>query len=388
MILRHRISFLLLTVCLLFLQSAAWADGIVSELTLSLSTDKACYAPGSTVTFTAVGDLPSGKEVYVRYRHNNTFIEKHTIKSKTWTWTAPNTDYMGYMVDLYYMEWTGDVGTEHIIGAIAVDVSSDWKCFPRYGFVAEFDNYSGSIDKNANIEAEMKYLNRLHINGVQFQDWHWKHHKPVKLDENKNVVAWYQDISNRWIGTEYVKKYIDVQHRYGMKSIFYNLCFGAWKDYEADYVESDWGLYKKDANGNMYQDFHELPSSWQSNIYLMNPGNPHWQNYLMDRNNEVYDNYGFDGYQIDQLGGRGDVFEKNGNTIDLQYNYGLFLKAMKGHRKDKRLVMNCVGDFGTHHICDAKLDDGTRTVDFCYNEVWDNQASFSDLFQIIQDNDR
>ena len=126
MILRHRISFLLLTVCLLFLPSAASAVDIVSELTLSLSTDKACYAPGSTVTFTADGDLPSGKEVYVRYRHNNTFIEKHTITSKTWTWTAPDTDYMVYMVDLYYKAWKGDIGTEHIIGAIAVDVSSDW----------------------------------------------------------------------------------------------------------------------------------------------------------------------------------------------------------------------------------------------------------------------
>ena len=55
---------------------------------------------------------------------------------------------------------------------------------------------------------------------MQFQDWHWKHHRPVKFDENNNVVAWYQDISTRWIGTEYVKKYIEVQHRYGMKSIF------------------------------------------------------------------------------------------------------------------------------------------------------------------------
>lgn len=291
------------------------------------------------------------------------------------------------MVDLYYMEWKGDIGTEHIIGAIAVDVSSDWKRFPRYGFVAEFDNYSGSINKNANIEEEMKYLNRLHINGVQFQDWQWKHHRPVKF-ENGKFVEWYQDISNRWIGTEYVKKYIDVQHRYGMKSIFYNLCFGAWKDYQKDYVSEDWGLYKKDRNGNLYQDYHDLPSNWQSDIYLMNPGNPHWQYYLMDRNNEVYDNYGFDGYQIDQLGGRGDVFEKDGNNIDLQYNYGLFLKAMKGHRKDKRLVMNCVDGFGTHHICKAKLDDGTRAVDFCYNEVWGGQASFSDLFQIIKDNDR
>lgn len=378
---------MLLTVCLLFLPSAAWADGIVSELTLELSTDKACYAPGSTVTFTAVGDLPAGKEVYVRYRHNNTFIHKEKVTSKTWTWTAPNTDYMGYMVDLYYMEWTGDVGTEHIIGTIAVDVSSDWTRFPRYGFVAEFDDYNKTIDKYANIEAEMKYLNRLHINGVQFQDWQWKHHRPVKF-ENGKFVEWYQDISNRWIGTEYVKKYIDVQHRYGMKSIFYNLCFGAWKDYQKDYVSPDWGLYKKDRNGNLYQDYHGLPSSWQSNIYLMNPGNPHWQYYLMDRNNEVYANYDFDGYQVDQLGGRGDVFEKDGNNIDLQYNYGLFLKAMKGHRKDKRLVMNCIDGFGTHHICKAKLDDGTRAVDFCYNEVWGGQSSFESLFEIIKSNDK
>ena len=379
---------MLLTVCLLFLPSAARAVDIVSDLKISLSTDKACYAPGNTVTFTADGDLPWDKEVYVRYRHNNTFIEKHKITSKTWTWTPPQTDYMGYMVDLYYMEWNGDIGTEHIIGAIAVDVSSDWKRFPRYGFVADFDDYNKSIDKNANIEAEMKYLNRLHINGVQFQDWHWKHHKPVKLDENKNLVAWYQDISNRWVGTEYVKKYIDVQHRYGMKSIFYNLCYGAWEGYEADGVSPEWGLYKKDRNGNLYQDYHDLPSNWQSNIYLMNPGNPNWQYYMMDRNTEVYKYYDFDGYQIDQVGGRDDVFEKNGNTIDLQYNYGLFLKAMKGHRKDKRLVMNSVESFGTHHICNAKLDDGTRTVDFCYNELWKKQASFSDLFQIIQDNDR
>ena len=378
---------MLLTVCLLFLPSAARAVDIVSDLKISLSTDKACYAPGNTVTFTADGDLPWDKEVYVRYRHNNTFIEKHKITSKTWTWTPPQTDYMGYMVDLYYMEWNGDIGTEHIIGTIAVDVSSDWTRFPRYGFVAEFDDYNKTIDKYANIEAEMKYLNRLHINGVQFQDWQWKHHRPVKF-ENGKFVEWYQDISNRWIGTEYVKKYIDVQHRYGMKSIFYNLCFGAWKDYQKDYVSPDWGLYKKDRNGNLYQDYHGLPSSWQSNIYLMNPGNPHWQYYLMDRNNEVYANYDFDGYQVDQLGGRGDVFEKDGNNIDLQYNYGLFLKAMKGHRKDKRLVMNCIDGFGTHHICKAKLDDGTRAVDFCYNEVWGGQSSFESLFEIIKSNDK
>lgn len=377
---------MLLTVCLLFLPSAASAVDIVSDLKISLSTDKACYAPGNTVTFTADGDLPWDKEVYVRYRHNNTFIEKHTITSKTWTWTPPKTDYMGYMVDLYYMEWKGDIGTEHIIGAIAVDVSSDWKRFPRYGFVAEFDNQGGSIDKD--IEKEMKYLNRLHINGVQFYDWHWKHHKPVKFRKDGSLDPWYQDISNRYIGTEFVKKYIEVQHRYGMKSIFYNLCFGALKDYEADGVKKEWGLYKEDGKGGLYQDFHEQPKEWYSNIYLMNPGNPGWQTYLANRNDEVYANYDFDGYQIDQLGTRdykinnrdGKLYASNKDDIDLPYNYGLFIDAMKRRHPGKRLIMNAVGSYGSKDIAG-------KDVDFCYNETWKEQAGFSDLFDIIKAND-
>lgn len=380
---------MLLTVCLLFLPSAASAVDIVWESTqIELSTDKACYAPGSTVTFAADGDLPSGKEVYVRYRHNNTFIEKHTITSKTWTWTAPNTDYMGYMVDLYYMEWKGDIGTEHIIGAIAVDVSSDWKRFPRYGFVAEFDNKGGTIDKN--IEEEMKYLNRLHINGVQFYDWHWKHHKPVKFKDNGDgsLDPWYQDISKRYIGTEFVKKYIEVQHRYGMKSIFYNLCFGALKDYEADGVKKEWGLYKEDGKGGLYQDFHEQPKDWYSNIYLMNPGNEHWQDYLAKCNDEVYANYDFDGYQIDQLGARdykidnrdGKLYAYNKDDIDLPYNYGLFIDAMKRRHPGKRLIMNAVSNYGAQNIV-------SKDVDFCYTETWKGEPDFSNLFDIIRAND-
>ena len=55
------------------------------------------------------------------------------------------------------------------------------------------------------------------------------------------------------------KNYIATQHAYGMKSIFYNLCFGAWKDAANDGVKSQWALMKKDGNGNYYQDYHGLP---------------------------------------------------------------------------------------------------------------------------------
>ena len=355
------------------------AGTVAAQPALNLTTDKACYAPGQTVVFTYSGTLPAS--AIVRYRHGIDIISEQRLSDiavgSSWQWTPPATDFMGYMAELL----TVAGGTEQHIAAIAVDVSSDWKRFPRYGFVAEFDNYNNSIDKLANIEAEMKYLNRLHINGVQFQDWHWKHHRPVKFDDNDNVVAWYQDISTRWIGTEYVKKYIEVQHRYGMKSIFYNLCFGAWENYEADGVRPEWGLYKKDGNGNLHQDYHGLPSSWASNIYLMNPGNPEWQNYLADRNDEVYRNYDFDGYQIDQLGWRADqLFAYDNDNIDLPYNYGLFIDAMKRRHPGKRLIMNAVGSYGAQNIAG-------KDVDFCYNETWGGEAGFSSLFDIIRAND-
>ena len=363
------------------------AGTLSSDFRVELSTDRACYNPGQTVMFTADGDVPSN--TIVRYRHGLTVVEEHKLndvaKDNKWTWTPPSTDFKGYMVDLYYP----DNGNEVIIGTIAVDVSSDWTRFPRYGFVADFDNKNGSIDKDANIEAEMKYLNRLHINGVQFQDWHWMHHEPVKFNGDGSLTQWYQDISNRWVGVEYVKKYIAEQHKYGMKSIFYDLCFGAWKDADKDGVKPEWALLKKDESGRFYQDYHGLPSSWASNIYLQNPKNEGWINYMKDRCDEVYNNFDFDGFQVDQLGDRGEVFDCDHNKVVLYKAYEPFLAAMKTAHPDKTLVMNAVSGFGTDYIVKDK-------VDFCYNEVWGNgngyggaaEQDFANLYDIIKKNDQ
>lgn len=232
----------------------------------------------------------------IRYCHGSAVVETARLTSSSWTWTPPTADYQGYMAELFT---TAADGTETIVGTIAVDVSSQWTRFPRYGFVADFDNHQGTVDKNANIETEMAYLSRLHINGVQFQDWQWMHHKPVKFNGDGSLTQWYQDISNRWVGVEYVKNYIAEQHKYGMKSIFYDLYFGAWKDADKDGVKPEWALLKKDELGRFYQDYHGLPSSWASNIYLQNPGNEGWISYMKDRCDEVYNNFDFDGFQVD-----------------------------------------------------------------------------------------
>lgn len=225
----------------------------------------------------------------------------------------------------------------------------------------------------------MAFLNRCHINGVQFQDWHNKHHWPLG-GTREHLDEVYKDIANREVYTEVVKKYISTQHSLGMKSMFYNLCFGALDDAVSDGVKEEWYIFKN--TGRMDKDSHDLPSSWKSNIFLLNPANTEWQAYIAQRNDDVYANLDFDGYQIDQLGNRGDRYDYDGNKVNLPKGYASFIEAMKQKHPDKRLVMNAVSSYGASQIA------GTGKVDFLYNEVWGDEAGFKDLHTIIKANDQ
>ena len=341
-----------------------------AQLSAQLYTDKATYKPGETVTFT-VSNVPSGSTL-VRYRQLDQVIKEEALSGDTWTWTPPTTDYTGYMVDLYQK----DGEKEKIVGTIAVDVSSDWKVYPRYGFVATFDQSKSE----AVTKAEMKKLARYHINGVQFQDWHWKHHWPLGGTRDK-LLDTYTDIANRTIYTSSVKNYIAQQHAFGMKSIFYNLCFGALDEDGAaeDGVKAGWYLFTDTKHTN--KDSHNLLSNgWKSNIYLVNPDNAEWQAYLAQRNDDVYANLDFDGYQIDQLGDRGTLYDYNGKKVDLPTGYASFINAMKAKNSDKSLIMNAVSGYGQEEILK------TGKLDFAYNEVWGDQDQYADLLSILNTN--
>lgn len=343
--------------------------GVTSTLQADITTDKARYAPGDKIVFKA-DNVPAGAKI--RYRRGSEVVATADYSSPSWEWTAPATDNVGYMVDLYGVN--GD--TETIYGTIGVDVSSDWTTFPRYGFVATFDPAKSTPGA---IEKEMEYLNRCHINAVQFQDWHNKHHWPLGGTRDQ-LLPVYKDIAMRDISTEVVKKYIDVQHGYGMKSIFYNLAFGALDDAASDGVKEEWYLFK-DRNHSQ-KDYHGLKHmGWKSDIFLVDPGNTSWQNYIADRNDDVYYNFDFDGYQIDQLGYRGDLYTYSGDKANLPAGYQSFIKAMKKRHPSKTLIMNAVSSYGAQQIVES------GGVGFCYNEVWNDQPEFKDLQAIIKAND-
>ncbi len=337
-----------------------------AQLQLDIRTDRALYQPGQTILFTAEGTMPSGARV--RYRQGCDIVADEALGNTSWTWTAPQTDFTGYMVDIYVTNGSA----ETIYGTTGVDVSSDWARFPRYGFVASFDQ-----SKSPEVIArELALLNRCHINGIQFYDWHYKHQWPLGGTRDELMEA-YTDIANREIYTSVVKEYIAQQHALGIKAMFYNLCYGALDDAAQDGVNPKWGIY---TNTNHNQDKHSLPSGWKGDIYLMDPSNSDWQQYLADRNDDVYSCFDFDGFHIDQLGDRGTVYDYYGSQLNLAKGIGSFIEAMKARHADKRLVMNAVSGYAADQI------GATGKTDFMYTEMWGGESQYSDVREVISRN--
>lgn len=354
----RRITYIFLSAALVLSSCIDEVDSSVNPITYGdgymevyLSTDKAAYIPGEEVKI-KLNKMVEGNAT-IRYRHLNQVIEETPLTSNEWSWNPPTDDYKGYMVDIYTIE----NGVEVIKGSIAIDVSSDPKMFPRNGFLSEYGKMSES-----EINKVMDNLNRHHINYVQYQDWHYKHHMPLAGSVSAPMEVW-KDIINRDCYRTTVDGYIKAGHERNMKSLFYNLAYGALSDAEEDGVNEEWYMFKDDNRGTI--DTHILGSPFKSSIYLTNPGNDDWIDYIGQKTSDVYDVYDFDGYQIDQLGGRGTLYDYWGNELDYESGFTKFIKAMKNKEPEKRLVMNAVGGFGGQEIADSE------STDFFYVEVWD-----------------
>lgn len=344
------------------------ATTLISDLSLHLSTDKARYAPGEKVSLTSGSPLPDGAKV--RYRQGTTVIEEQSLTGTRWTWTPPSTDYMGYLADVYT---TDASGKQTIYGTVAIDVSSDWVRYPRYGFVGTYDDTKTSEV----ISQETALLNRCHINGLQFYDWQNKHHEPVVL-RNGKVEDSYADIANRKVNTSVVKAYISQAHAHGMKAMFYDLCYGALDDAAQDGVSPQWYMYKDGSHATV--DALDLPTGWKSDIMLVNPGNSAWQDYFVRKVSDVYKTFDFDGFHIDQVGNRDPEYDYYGSKINVTQGFASFIAKMKKSDPAKRLVMNAVSNYGAGQMA------ATGDVDFLYSELWGGEDQFADLLSIMRKN--
>ncbi|MDQ6419781.1 glycoside hydrolase family 66 protein [Paenibacillus sp. LHD-117] len=343
-----------------------------ADLLSYVTTDKARYNPGDPVRFTLkMNESAGGGDLVVRYKHLDEIVEEKAIEwdgspEVNWEWQPSEDDYRGYMTEIFLKQDKEIVDHANI----AVDVSSDWGKFPRYGYLADFMAMEASEQ-----EAVMERLSRYRINGIQFYDWQWKHHMPMKLEGEAPAKTW-PEIANRPVAYDTVSGYIDLAHERNMKAMNYNLLFGAFEDSEQDGVKREWGLFKDPLLKN--QDKHPLPDSWASDIMLLNPANEEWQSYLFREEKKVFDRLPFDGWHVDQLGDRGILYDANADKVNLPDAYESFMNKAK-ETIDVDYVMNAVGQFGQANI--AKTP-----VKFLYTEVWDAHPQYRNLKEITDQN--
>lgn len=331
----------------------------------AIETDKAMYNPGDKIHFTISG-VNNPENFKVRYKHLGRVVSEKSISGSSWSWTAPATDFKGYLAEVYAVEDE----TETIYSTIAVDVSSDWTKFPRYGFLSKFPEIS-----DEEIKTVLDNLNRYHINGLQFYDWHNKHHQPLPVDNGTPAASW-KDIINRDIYFATVEKYIEEAHNRNMSAMFYNLIYGAWHNADEDGVEEEWYIFKDQNHAT--KDFHPLSNPpFQSSIYLLDPSNDQWQNYLAGENQKVFQHLDFDGFHMDQLGDRGTRYTYDGAQINLSQTFNPFIESMRTANPNKKLALNAVNQYGQENIAQSSSD-------FLYTEVWSPNDRYSDLANIIK----
>lgn len=341
--------------------------------------DKARYYPGDKVTIKIKLANKLHKDfsgvIYIFYKHLENTIEKEKIqvnlknnqkKQLDISWNPPKDDFKGYLVEVYAVEGNKVIDSRNT----AIDISSDWSKFPRYGYITNFPLQTK--EKSLLIIEE---LNKYHLNGLLFYDWQYKHNKPLAGTVENPDVKW-KDVANRDIYGQTVKDYIELAHSKNMMAANYNLMYGGYFDYVKDGAKPEWGLYK-DPN-HEEQDNHPLPYTWATDrLYLFNPANNDWQNYIFNAEKDAFRVYNFDVWHVDTLGPRGTVYDYKGNPVELSTTYADFLNNAK-KALGKRIVCNTVNEYGLIDVA-SRAD-----VDFLYVEIWPpTRAHYNFLKQTV-----
>ncbi len=338
-----------------------------------LDTDRAAYPPRTAVHLTAqLARAQPGRQLAITYYHLGQPIGHQTVLASgttaRWTWQPPADDYQGYLVQV---SSPGQVPV-----TTAVDVSSDWRQFPRYGFLSKFGELSG-----AEMDGVMQQLTRYHLNGLQFYDWGDKHHQSLAGTPAAPAAEW-RDLANRPTYLSTVAGYIDRAHRVGMKAMFYNLLYGAYPNTAAEGVRPEWGLYRDSLHLKRYA-FEGFPATWEVHgLDMQDPGNPGWQAYLLAQTDKVYAAKGlnFDGWHVDQVGDPGPLYTYAGQRTDPSLAFGTFLKAAKQAQPTRPIVMNAVNRWGEAQIAQANTE-------FMYSELWTGNEEYASLAEAIRGNE-
>jgi dextranase len=358
-----------LTAAFIFILLAARAQQPAAVLALDVTTDKARYAPQETAIITlgvegvaaqknleACVTLESlGKTVV---RQCNAHLTLHAGENQLSLRLQPPTkDFQGYRLHAQLRQAHHELLAE---GFGALDVSSNWAKFPRYGYIANYDAATP-------VAEWIRELNRYHINGLQFYDVQYKHHMPTP----PAAAAQWPDVAGRTINRDVVLSLLAQAKERHMTTMVYNASYAAYQNAFTDGsgVQLQWATWPSATTERSAANVKSLllPTGtgwrgWSTPVLLyMNQSDPRWQSYIFAQMNRLFTRLPFDGWHIDSFG-EAEAWDYNGKKIDFVASFPDFVNA--AHQALQRpVVLNTVSGAGQEGMANS-------AGEFVYSELW------------------
>ncbi|SDN52247.1 dextranase [Paenibacillus sp. yr247] len=378
--------FLSFVICLLVFHpttSKAAATGIIKRV----YTDKAKYNPSSAATISVEMTNDSGAAfngnvtLTISHLETQTYLTSQAVvlatgasTTVTFPWTTPATDYQGYFVNV-----TAGTST----GATAIDVSSTWTKYPRYGFLTEYPVGESSSTSDARIKQTMQ---DYHTNAFQLYDWMWRHENMIERTGgtiNSSWTNWNGKITDSW---PTIQNLISSVHNYNAAAMPYTMTYAALQNYQSiSGVSPTWGMYNDTLHASQAVfDFGDNDPN--TNLWLFNPANTSWQNYIYGQYRDILSTAGFDGIHLDQMGQRDNMHDYNGGIVDLEHSFSGFINNLRSNLNstgfsNKAIAFNIVNGGVTGWAANDVTTNAQTSFD--YSEIWENSPNYIDLKNFI-----
>jgi len=345
--------------------------------------NNARYAPGAPVTVSAVVHESTGAgswsgNVTYTVTHLGATVASGSVPATvaangtstvTWNVTPPSTDFQGYLVSV-----TAGSST----AATAIDVSSSWTHFPRIGALTGYPAGTSAATAEDDVATLVRHY---HLNSLQFYDWMWRHENPVKKNTDGTLPATWTAWNGDVISPDTVKTYITAVHNHTAAAMPYTMSYAALQDYQTvSGVSPSWGLNY--ASTGQPWAFMMKPNQPATNLYIFNPANTSWQNFITAKYVDEVNTMGFDGVHLDQLGNWGAMTDTSGTPVDIPAGLASLVSATRtalAGATGKVLGINAVDGFGGDTVAAGKK------TDYLYSELWDNHETYAAIKSYLDD---
>ena len=211
---------------------------------------------------------------------------------------------------------------DEVLASTALQVLDDTRRRLRYGFVASY-----APDKD--VEAVARLARKLHLNGIQFYDWAYRHADLVGGGET------YLDPLDQPISLETVRRLIRALAQAGSRSFGYAAVYGVGNE--------EWDQWKDAALMQCDGTPYELGGFLQ----IVDPAAREWLAHFIADLQKCVEQVGFQGFHLDQYGYPKYATRSDGELIDLSQSFTKMINAARDGLPDTVLVFNNVNDFPT-----------------------------------------